>query len=325
MAEHFDPYHKWLGIPLKDQPPNHYRLLGVDRFESDREVIDAAANRLMAYLQDLSTGDHADAAQRLLNQISAARLVLLSPNKKAAYDQQLREEAAAVPMARPVAPQSPPLANPSAPPSPAVASQPPASQPPAPNSPPAGPMAPTANSHPPAVDSPIVVADEPRGRRPGTPRTSAHTPRKQPSLIPIIVLGVAAIFIAAIAAYVLTRPDNRPSSQSNGGSAAANSTIVRINIPESQRSGVLVSLDGRKQQVPARGDIDFNASPGRTRVLIRRPGYRDISHELDLTAGVTTIFNPQFEEVKKEDQTQFDIPEEELEDLSNVQPPDEEK
>lgn len=27
MGVPFDPYHKWLGIPPKDQPPNHYRLL----------------------------------------------------------------------------------------------------------------------------------------------------------------------------------------------------------------------------------------------------------------------------------------------------------
>ena len=25
-----DPYHRWLGIQPKDQPPNHYRLLGVE-------------------------------------------------------------------------------------------------------------------------------------------------------------------------------------------------------------------------------------------------------------------------------------------------------
>jgi hypothetical protein len=26
MAEKFNPYHEWLAIPLKDQPPNYYRL-----------------------------------------------------------------------------------------------------------------------------------------------------------------------------------------------------------------------------------------------------------------------------------------------------------
>jgi hypothetical protein len=40
----FDPYHKWLGIPPKDQPADHYRLLAIERFEADPEVIETAAN-----------------------------------------------------------------------------------------------------------------------------------------------------------------------------------------------------------------------------------------------------------------------------------------
>ena len=32
MAESFDPYESWLGIPPEDQPPNHYRLLGLKPF-----------------------------------------------------------------------------------------------------------------------------------------------------------------------------------------------------------------------------------------------------------------------------------------------------
>lgn len=44
MANAFDPYHKWLGIPPKAQPPNHYRLLGLELYEDDLEVIVAAAD-----------------------------------------------------------------------------------------------------------------------------------------------------------------------------------------------------------------------------------------------------------------------------------------
>jgi hypothetical protein len=77
----FDPYHKWLGIPPKDQPPNHYRVLGIDLFGSDPEVIDAAANRQMAYLQQRATGGHAALSQKLLNEVAAARLCLFDPDK----------------------------------------------------------------------------------------------------------------------------------------------------------------------------------------------------------------------------------------------------
>lgn len=102
MPEKFDPYYKWLGIPPKDQPPNHYRLLAIEPFEPDSEVIDAAANRLMAYLQELTSGPHIDAAQQLLNEIAAARVCLLSGQRKSAYDAELRRNHAdgANPLAR---------------------------------------------------------------------------------------------------------------------------------------------------------------------------------------------------------------------------------
>ncbi len=94
MPEDFDPYHKWLGIPPKDQPPNHYRLLGLDLFESDPDVIDVAAGKQVAYLQGCATGPHVSLSQKLLNEISAARLCLLSKDSKADYDVALKAEMA---------------------------------------------------------------------------------------------------------------------------------------------------------------------------------------------------------------------------------------
>jgi len=94
MSERFDPYHRWLGIPPEDQPPHHYRLLGIAEFESDREVIDSVAMRHISFLQDVTDGPHLQEAQRLLNELAAARRCLLDPEKKAAYDAQLRERLA---------------------------------------------------------------------------------------------------------------------------------------------------------------------------------------------------------------------------------------
>ena len=45
MAPPFDPYHRWLGIRPEEQPADHYRLLGLARFEDDVEVIRDAAER----------------------------------------------------------------------------------------------------------------------------------------------------------------------------------------------------------------------------------------------------------------------------------------
>ena len=81
MGKPFDPYHKWLGIPPEEQPPNHYRLLGIKVFETDADVIEAASDQRMSHLRGYQTGRNADLSQRLLNEISAARVCLLNPTK----------------------------------------------------------------------------------------------------------------------------------------------------------------------------------------------------------------------------------------------------
>ena len=92
--DEFDPYHMWLGIPPKDQPPHHYRLLGIEVFEDNADVIDTAANRHTSYLHDVATGPHRTESQRLLNEIAAARRCLLDRERKAAYDEKLKAELA---------------------------------------------------------------------------------------------------------------------------------------------------------------------------------------------------------------------------------------
>ncbi len=90
MSDSFDPYHRWLGIPSEDQPPNHYRLLGIDLFEDQPEVIEYAASRQMAHLRTFQVGPHAALSQRLINEVAAAKRCLLKAEKKAAYDGFLR-------------------------------------------------------------------------------------------------------------------------------------------------------------------------------------------------------------------------------------------
>ncbi|RMG02775.1 MAG: general secretion pathway protein GspE, partial [Planctomycetota bacterium] len=76
MDPEFDPYRRWLGIPPDEQPPNHYRLLGIGLFESDVDVINNAAERQMTHLRRFQTGVHAAECQRLLNEVAAARICL---------------------------------------------------------------------------------------------------------------------------------------------------------------------------------------------------------------------------------------------------------
>jgi hypothetical protein len=91
MAE-FDPYLKWLGIRESARPVNHYRLLGLDLFESDPEVITIAADRQMAHIRTYQSGPNGDLSQKLLNELARARRCLLVKEKKLLYDQQLRSK-----------------------------------------------------------------------------------------------------------------------------------------------------------------------------------------------------------------------------------------
>jgi hypothetical protein len=90
MAETFDGYHKWLGIPPAEQPPHHYRLLGLSLYESDPDVIEIAADQRMALLRSFHAGPHSDLTQKLLNEVAAARLTLLKPERRASYNDSLR-------------------------------------------------------------------------------------------------------------------------------------------------------------------------------------------------------------------------------------------
>ncbi|MCA9174012.1 MAG: serine/threonine protein kinase [Planctomycetales bacterium] len=88
----FDPYHRWLGIRATNQPVNHYRLLGLDVFEEDLEVIASAADRQMAHVRSFQNGPQGEASQALLAKIAVARLCLIDSERKANYDDQLARE-----------------------------------------------------------------------------------------------------------------------------------------------------------------------------------------------------------------------------------------
>ena len=92
MAESFDPYYTWLGIPPEERPADYYRLLGIRRFEANEEVIINAADQRMGFIRSFQTGKRSKESQLLLNEISAAQVCLLNPEKKKVYDDNLRRK-----------------------------------------------------------------------------------------------------------------------------------------------------------------------------------------------------------------------------------------
>jgi hypothetical protein len=160
MDREFDGYYKWLGIPPAEQPPNHYRLLGLADFEPDFDVIEGAADRQMAHIRTFQAGPQSALSQRILSEISAARIRLLDRDRKAEYDRSLRT-------AKQRAAQSKPAAQPT------ITSTPPSSD---------------------AIVPPLLIKTEPRAVRRASKRAPALF-----AIAGCFVVAVALALYAAVA------------------------------------------------------------------------------------------------------------------------------
>jgi hypothetical protein len=180
----FDPYHVWLGIGPEEQPANHYRLLGLRTFESNADAIDHAADRHSAHLKSFAAGERADLAQKLLNEIAAARVCLLDAKAKAEYDAKLRALQPA--MWRATLPVTPSPGTPPASPSPT-------------------PIPLRTES------APVAVA--PQHTVPQSATSQFHTPRtSRRAMQPIIATTVAGVLvIAAVVGFREYQANRNPS------------------------------------------------------------------------------------------------------------------
>jgi len=85
----FDPLNAWLGIPVSEQPPTLYALLGVARFEADQGVIEEAYHQRYRLVRKYEVGPREHAAGTLLDELSRAYRILSKSDLKVTYDQQL--------------------------------------------------------------------------------------------------------------------------------------------------------------------------------------------------------------------------------------------
>jgi hypothetical protein len=88
--ETFDPYLSWLGLNLRERPLDHYSLLGLECFEGNAAVIEQRADERLRLVRSFQTGPRGRFTHKLLNELTAAKLCLLSPAAKRTYDEQLQ-------------------------------------------------------------------------------------------------------------------------------------------------------------------------------------------------------------------------------------------
>lgn len=89
MAGNLDPYREWLAITSGGESHNYYELLGVRLLESDIGRINEAFRRQSDRLAPHLSGAQAALAQRLMTELTEARMTLLTPTTKRTYDQAL--------------------------------------------------------------------------------------------------------------------------------------------------------------------------------------------------------------------------------------------
>ena len=257
MAADFNPYHVWLGIPLKDQPANYYRLLSLDLFETSGDVIDSAADRQTAHLRTFQSGKHGELTQRLLNEVAAARVCLLDPKKRAAYDQQLRAKSSA---AAP-APTAQPAGEPAKPPAPLRRA--------------------SAQSDAEKRDNLIGESSARTPQNSGVKSArSLQDAAKQDSRnhknSVYIAAAVVLIVAAGIGFFVMNRKTD--------------GTLV-LDWPASDLTNVAISIDGSPIEIPATGPWEHQFPAGPHHFVAQRPAFK-MTADIILAAGERMSISP---------------------------------
>ncbi len=258
MAEAFDPYLSWLGIRSPERPPNHYRLLGIEMFETSADVIATAADRQMAHVRTFQSGKQGELSQRVLNELAAARVCLLNPAKKQRYDELLRGSAARA-AAEGVGVRA----------STAAASQPAASG-----------------------RSSATVAEKPAGfavdfRADGYKSARGRRKKQRTSLAPLVMgaIGIVVLAGAGLAYWNMAQP--APVAQSDSAPKAAAGANAKAK-PSEEKSR---SQQPTAQAVNPAGGADHATAP-RTESLDEPPKRSDPVKEADSGVRVAQAIGP---------------------------------
>jgi S1-C subfamily serine protease len=136
---------------------------------------------------------------------------------------------------------------------------------------------------------------------PATASQSGQFSRKKSSPLPLIIAGgIAAVLLVGIGivgVVALSRPSRDEEAGPRGSNVAAPSgtdaTLV-IDWTEEDRRGAGLSINGRKEPIPAAGEIKFTLAPGQHRIFLQRRGFEPIDQSVTLVKGQAERFTPQW-------------------------------
>lgn len=229
----FNPYNKWLGISKDEDSPSHYQMLGLNRGEFDPDVIEAAAEQRILFLESVQNGANKDQARKLTKEIRLAKLTLLDPKKREAHDIELRRNAGMPFLVQPssaVQTQTGAISH-EGPTPPSV------SKPPSVSTPPRYNYSPSKNDHPdPQQQTP--VADDNLLPRP------SHSPAPAPPLPQHLINAV-------ISQTPNSQTLGRPSSEGSSSTSPRDSPKGTI---DSDTESIVVSGGKRRNFSSARAD-----------------------------------------------------------------------
>ncbi|HEY1068878.1 MAG TPA: hypothetical protein VGE52_22345 [Pirellulales bacterium] len=248
----FDPYYSWLGIPLaQGRPPDHYTLLGLSRFEQDRELIETFADKQMSFVQTFKSGPHSEVSQKILNELSQARLTLLNSERRARYDAELQAKLAASASSLSGGPPIPP---------PVSATSPIGGALPAAVGDPAW-VGPVSTAVPSLIESPYSSLPTPAVELKKTSRNSR--PQNGLKSLQYVVIGVGLLAVVVTGFVFATFMRGEPE----------NGTIVWSAAPGVKLASATV--DGKPANLGADGSLKRSIEPGVHEVVLSRTGFQN--------------------------------------------------
>lgn len=283
MADDFDPYYLWLGIPPHERPANHYRLLGIELFEQNPSVIESAADRQMAHLRTVQAGKHSTLSQKLLNEVAAAKVCLLRPPQKAKYDQALHARIDALAKQSTSAAQLQTAAAVQAQPRPLAQAQPIVRQAPAPSESESFWDDVTGGA---AAQSPGMSSKSTKSTK-SLPRAAAPAPNRLKKFWPLfLAMGACLLVAAAIAVKSMSgeageTPSGGDASSTTALTAKPKASLLVFEWPAEGRSGLTLLVDGAKVVGPPSGPWEYRCPPGPHHIVASRPGFKPIDRMVD--------------------------------------------